>query len=95
MPGKYSQTVLGQVPDDESFCIDCPRNSFSDPGSTTPLDCECERGFTSTECTECDAGKYKNFEGQNECLDCPRYMHSLVGAANLPKNVRVSNLGHL
>ena len=69
--GLYSRAKAGEIPDDPSYCIACPPNSFSDAGSSHISNCTCERGRTSTNCVACDRGKYKNFEGQNECLACP------------------------
>ena len=67
-------------------CTDCPTGKTSKPGSTAESDCECKKGFflsssTST-CSACQPGTYKEYHGNHACTDCPASSTSLHSGAD-------------
>jgi hypothetical protein len=69
------------------ICINCPINSFSVPGSTSPMDCTCKTGHAGTnwsDCSPCDAGTYKSVLGPGSCTSCGVDTYSTTKAATSP-----------
>ena len=65
-----------------SNCTTCPEGFSSFRSSDKLSDCNfCDAGFTSSSvsnCTMCEAGKYKNVSGNFDCTLCP------VGSTSVP-----------
>lgn len=67
------------------ICKLCPHGSSSPSGSENMLNCSCEAGYAQTvdggSCLACEAGTYKQEEGQGSCSTCPANTYS-EGSAN-------------
>ena len=55
-----------QPDEGQASCLQCPGNSSSTPGSTSPVDCLCNPGFYTDNCTDCQMDTHV------ACLPCPR-----------------------
>lgn len=70
-----------------SYCVNgqkqqCPLNSGTLPGAFTASNCTCLPGYTNTSssCTSCNKGTYKNVTGALPCTLCPAGTASSVSA---------------
>ncbi len=68
-PANYYSTSLAAT--SVATCTACPPNSRSAAGAPSLLNCSCYAGFTGSGCVACEAGLYKDFEGQDACRQCP------------------------
>jgi len=77
--GQYCESVVecnsNYYKNESNYCVACPTNTTSFPGSTSFYDCVCDTpGFvpdiTSQQCYECPINSYVNAE-TNLCLPCP------------------------
>lgn len=65
-------------------CKKCPENSttFDNTNAADVYDCFCAAGFhapaNSNKCVQCDAGYYKDFAGNQSCLQCPPNSFSIA-----------------
>ena len=73
----------------ETYCEDCPANTFSPEGSDDRTDCTCLAGYYATydgnQCTACPAGTYKESTGAggfNSCQSCDADTYSENAAAD-------------
>eukprot|EP00960_Hanusia_phi_P012125 353365-Hanusia_phi.AAC.1 len=82
--GSYKSTV-GTAP-----CSYCGPHFTSPKASSTADSCECDAGFSYAfdpfnlryYCSFCVSGKYKNFTGNSDCVDCPYGTTSKLGGTN-------------
>jgi len=64
-------------------CLGCPDNTISSAGSDNISACICNHGFTGRDCTQCTAGKFKDFSGSGACTMCsPGKFSTKVGASS-------------
>jgi len=72
----------------DAACSFCPLNAISEEQSIAELDCICDLGYfqqtlDSLVCTACDAGKYKNIAGPDNCTLCGPDSNSLQASVDI------------
>jgi hypothetical protein len=83
--GKYK--IADCTPDSETYCGDCPKNTFTISGAADINGCEdCPAGGHSQPgagyCDQCLTGKYYD-ETNNKCELCPKNTFTISGAADI------------
>ena len=67
-------------------CDACPPHATAEIASSFLTDCKCNPGYTGPDggtCEECVTGKFKPYNGSNECSNCPLHTYLPYTGASL------------